>query len=121
MVKDARGVEIQVGDTVIYVAGGSSYTHREVAVVSKINGKTKITLENGDNLRGDYERNLHDTVARNREIVQSYQDRETHEGVPVPKWIRAYDTELPILGAMIDGSSVFVVTGLPDVKGRLNA
>lgn len=118
MTKDARGADIHVGDTVIYVASGSSYTHREVSVVAKLNGKTKITLQDADSLSGDYDKDKREQVFRHRELINDYKAR----GKDLPPWFAnlPIDFDEPRIGAMVDGKSVFVVTGLPEVEGRLN-
>jgi hypothetical protein len=52
MAVDARGAEILVGDTVVYVSGGR-YVSRGVARVEKVHAK-KVAIVAYDSLRGVY-------------------------------------------------------------------
>ncbi len=52
MARDARGAEINVGDTVVYVSGGR-YVKRGVARVEKVT-ESRVTLSDWDAVGGGY-------------------------------------------------------------------
>lgn len=52
MARDARGAEISVGDTVVYVSGGR-YVKRGVARVEKVSG-SRVTLSDWEPVGGGW-------------------------------------------------------------------